>query len=427
MFKFSIRTKLIAVVLLVILGFGAAATAAVFWSVRYQFTQLKLSGFQDSTEAHLHEINIVFDSSQQFVNAIANQKEVQQFLMDSQSGNEDEDEAASILKADYLDNFNVNNNYAAIYLMNKEGVAVLSTDRSFLNQNYGYRDYFQQALNGNPYIDINVGSTSGELGYYFSYPVFAPSNEVIGVVVAKLKTEVINNYLDDHQVEAEEEHFYLIDQNGVVIGSTKEEHILKLLGQPSLQLTEEVLSERYATDKLDYLDYDEVLNDLPTVTKPESYILHDEIDQERELLVMAPLGMTNFYFMGETYLDSASQVAQQTALPVAGLVAAAVGLAVLLVVFIVSQLLNPLDELKAAADDISSGNLERRAEISSQDEFKDLGEAFNKMANQLIKAKKEVEQKIEERTKELKKMNNLMVDREMKMIELKKEVEQRED
>jgi len=81
-----------------------------------------------------------------------------------------------------------------IYLMNRDGLTVAASnwqsDLPFIGRNFGFRPYFQQALEGRPGHYYALGTTSGVRGYYFSYPV-SHLGKVKGVVVLKMDIERI--------------------------------------------------------------------------------------------------------------------------------------------------------------------------------------------------------------------------------------------
>lgn len=98
----------------------------------------------------------------------------------------------------------------------------------------------------------------------------------------------------------------------------------------------------------------------------------------------------------------------------------------------------PIELLSKAAEQIRSGNLDIQVPVNSRDEMGQLAVAFNHMAGSLKQAQqqlteysRELEQQVEGRTKELQtkiaeleQMNNILVGREIKMSELKKENEE---
>jgi methyl-accepting chemotaxis protein len=79
--------------------------------------------------------------------------------------------------------------------------------------------------------------------------------------------------------------------------------------------------------------------------------------------------------------------------------------------------------LVQAAHEIAGGNLEIQVEMKGNDEINELSVAFNYMTSKLKDMYEGLELKVRNRTQELEKDNKIMVGREMKMIELKKEIE----
>jgi adenylate cyclase len=70
-----------------------------------------------------------------------------------------------------------------------------------------------------------------------------------------------------------------------------------------------------------------------------------------------------------------------------------IALVAILSVYAARALLKPLNQLKDGADEISQGKFDSKIEITTRDEFKDLGDAFNNMAGQLNKFHEEQKQK----------------------------------
>jgi methyl-accepting chemotaxis protein len=100
------------------------------------------------------------------------------------------------------------------------------------------------------------------------------------------------------------------------------------------------------------------------------------------------------------------------------------------------SIVEPLRTLTRATEDVKKGNLDVTIVPSSKDEIGLLSQAFGLMVGELKRSREEslsysrtIEKKVEERTRELNdkveelgRVNRLMVDREIKMVELKKEI-----
>lgn len=70
---------------------------------------------------------------------------------------------------------------------------------------------------------------------------------------------------------------------------------------------------------------------------------------------------------------------------------------VILIFLITRRILRPLRELQSAAQDISGGNLKRRANVQTRDEIGSVAKAFNAMADQIENQVTELEQESERR------------------------------
>jgi len=94
----------------------------------------------------------------------------------------------------YLQTVNTNAGSDALYVMDTEGLTLASsnwaTPSSFMNQNYGNRPYFRDALQGLAGRFYGVGKTTGEPGLFASAPVY-DNGVVIGAVAVKVQMQPI--------------------------------------------------------------------------------------------------------------------------------------------------------------------------------------------------------------------------------------------
>jgi len=99
----------------------------------------------------------------------------------------------------------------------------------------------------------------------------------------------------------------------------------------------------------------------------------------------------------------------------------------LLYYIIFYSIIVPLNLLRKASEEIAQGDLTQKVIVKSNDEIGALGHSFNKMAKDLQASQTNIEAKINERTQQLTKLNRFMTGREIKMIELKKKIEELEN
>ena len=129
-----------------------------------------------------HEIVCGFALFDRTVKALAGSPWVEPVLLDRSS--ENTERAYSALRR-YCEATDA----SVCYLMDEHGVVVSSTNRgqadSFEGNNYGFRPYFKNALDGRPGFYLALGVTSRLRGYYASYPVLSDAGKPVGVVVMK--------------------------------------------------------------------------------------------------------------------------------------------------------------------------------------------------------------------------------------------------
>lgn len=83
----------------------------------------------------------------------------------------------------------------------------------------------------------------------------------------------------------------------------------------------------------------------------------------------------------------------------------------------------PIRALHEGTEIIKKGDLDYQVGTKSQDEIGQLSRAFDEMTTSLKKSRSNIERKVADRTAELEKLNKYMVGRELKMKELKDEIE----
>ncbi|MDP3182015.1 MAG: PAS domain S-box protein [Desulfobaccales bacterium] len=131
---------------------------------------------------------------------------------------------------------------AIMYVLDREGLTVASSNRlapdSFLGKSYACRPYYRQALQGAKGSYWALGVTSGELGYYTSFPVRDDRGEIIGVAV-------INRIMNDLKgLFPQEALAVIIDAHGVVTLTNRLDMHLKSLWPLSAAMREQLSASR---------------------------------------------------------------------------------------------------------------------------------------------------------------------------------------
>ncbi len=124
--------------------------------------------------------------------------------------------------------------------------------------------------------------------------------------------------------------------------------------------------------------------------------------RERRVLTahatIAPLGWSVFVEqpLGEAFASLYSAILRTVVLLIVGL-----GISVLASLFLARRMVTPIQALQAGAARIGAGAMDHRIEIRTGDELEALADQFNSMTAQLQESYANLEQKVEDRTREL--------------------------
>lgn len=146
----------------------------------------------------------------------------------------------------YLQSVNDVAGSSDIYLMDTTGVTRAASNwnlpTSFLDQNFSFRPYFQDAMKGSAGKYFALGSTTKKRGYYFSSPVYL-ENRIISVAVVKVSLEALEN-----SWAGSNDHILVTDSNGIVFLSSNKYWLYHSMGELDSQ------SRQQITQSLQYGD-----------------------------------------------------------------------------------------------------------------------------------------------------------------------------
>ncbi|MBB1488779.1 ATP-binding protein [Oceanospirillum sediminis] len=141
-----------------------------------------------------------------------------------------------------------------IYLLNTDGTTVAASNwqspRSFIGKNFSFRPYYRDAIQGQKGRFYGLGTTSGERGYYYSYPVFA-GQSVIGILVVKIVIDDLEIPWQDPDTE-----FVVSDPDSVIFISSNQHWLLRSLHPlPEKDRVRINSSRRYGDRQIETLPY----------------------------------------------------------------------------------------------------------------------------------------------------------------------------
>lgn len=131
-----------------------------------------------------------------------------------------------------------------IYLLDKTGLTIAASNAnqegSFVGNNYSYRPYFLQAIDGLSGQFYAVGTRSNIRGYYFSEPVFE-AGKIVGVLVLKVAIDKLEKIIENTG-----QKLFILDNFGVVFLSNEPKFLFrKTRGISSENLNNITETKRY--------------------------------------------------------------------------------------------------------------------------------------------------------------------------------------
>ena len=144
-----------------------------------------------------------------------------------------------------LDHFHQALKVSVCYLMDGTGKTIASSNRSapdsFVGKNYGFRPYFQQAIQGTPAVYMALGVTSKKRGVYYSHPVYGGrENTPLGVVVIKSSVESMEREFGEERGGIA----LLTDPHGVIFVSSREDWLYQVLWKVSSKTISQIAESR---------------------------------------------------------------------------------------------------------------------------------------------------------------------------------------
>lgn len=129
-----------------------------------------------------------------------------------------------------------------VYLMDATGLTLAASnwqqENTFVGNNFAFRPYFQQAMQGGPGRYFALGTTSQRRGYYFSYPVQA-ADRPLGVVVVKLNVDTLEQEWQDSRSVV-----LITDPDGVIFAASRAPWRYRTLTQLPREARQRIVESR---------------------------------------------------------------------------------------------------------------------------------------------------------------------------------------
>src|SRR3989344_208076 len=371
--NFSVRTKITILFVLSSVVLCILTAFVISFYVNFALVEGNINNINVIATEQVHHTAQVIKTNQLFGKMLVTNSLVRDFSIHP-------DEAKKKVLLDIFSEYTKENvKYLAIYLLDTHGIGLVSTDARFIGEDYSFRDYFKQALSGNAYIDVAIGSTSHQFGYYYSYPVKSADGSVVGVLVVKTNsTEIDDSILLSHLLNTST--VMLTDSFGIILVSNRSERFLKSVGTLSsknialITQTSKLLGKEVVP-----LQYNEVQTIIDTYTKMVTIKIYDAEDKENENISVIKFEDLPFFLVTETGMQSVedtviSIVVRSIIIFLIGILLVSVFAYRTIIIFI-----SPMSKFQSLSEAIKTGDFFQRIEVETGDEFSELAESMNSM------------------------------------------------
>ncbi|OIP74289.1 MAG: hypothetical protein AUK08_00690 [Candidatus Pacebacteria bacterium CG2_30_36_39] len=405
----------------VIFSLGTIAAVLIYFQAKEFFIDIERKELVEQIDTKADKLELIFSLATKASEQIAKADNIRSFIETPTTEEKDH-----VLQ--HLEIFNTQNSYDAIYLLDKTGVAIVSTDRSFENNDYSFRDYYKKTISGYKTIDSAVGSTSGIIGYYFANPIYSSKNEteIIGAVVVKINIKKIIDLagLQNDQTK-------LIDENGVILNSNDNDIGLKSISSiPEQVQNSDSFKRKYAEAKIESLNEEKLWKEIQNYQN--NFISEEKTNTNKVFYnSVAKIGESKYMLIYKFDVNQFIIDSQKSARSMAFVIVLTSIVALIIVNYYLWKATKPITELINAAKKLESGEKNYFAEKSS-DEWQELRNSFESMQDQIFINKNKLEKVVIKKTEdlnkkieELERFNKITVDRELKIANLKKELKEK--
>ncbi|MBE0670321.1 MAG: GAF domain-containing protein [Anaerolineales bacterium] len=373
----SLRNRLLlAFILLALLPVLITGTAASIISTQGLKNEV-LSQLDAIASLKETEINTLLDVLQTNLNLISEDQVTQQSIITLLQNTSEEGVSDAQLRNDLI-NFSKKTGYfIELFIINKDGKIVLSTDPTQEEKIQANQAFFSQGLLGQYIAPPTYEVALANYSIVISEPIKSRTGTTIGVLAGRIDLSTLNKIMQERGGLGAAVETYLVSANYAAL--TTLQHGEFTLGESYVRTqgaTNAIQTKTAGSDS--YVDYagNATFGSYRWIPELQLAVIveHDQAEA----------------------LQPSSRVLQTTIALILVTVLAAI-----FVAFIVTRgITAPITKLVNIAENIAQGNLELQAEVSG-DEIGVLATAFNTMSNRLRELIGTLEQRVADRTKAL--------------------------
>jgi serine/threonine protein kinase/HAMP domain-containing protein len=302
-----------------------------------------------------------------------------------------DDARKQVVEAKLANLIKTNPDVHLMFLMNAEGLALVSSEPGVAGINFKFREYFKEAVQGRSFkTGIIVGATEGKRGMYYANPVFDEAQKVTGVVVLRIKASTIGAILDEVTEDTGRVPF-MIDGDGILIHYPDDAQLHRSLDAlPAAAQQRIVADQRFRKASIDSLRMPVLASSLVGATRPGNISYFSTLSGAEEHAGYAPVKGHN-WVVGVTESRAIFEAPLQQLFSHVLYSVALVGLLFLvLAVFFARSIVRPIARLTEAANALKEGDYDRaNIKVTAGDEIGRLARTFNVMIDVLRQRERE--------------------------------------
>lgn len=279
-----------------------------------------------------------------------------------------------------------------VTLLDVKGTAMASNNDTVTGRNFGFRQYFQEAIRGKSYVTgVIVGATAGGTGTYFAAPVLNVVGKPVGVITLRVKAAAIAKLIENSRGTSARMAL-MIDGDGVLIHHSDPALLYRsLVPLHPEKLNEIIADQRFRRNRIDSVNLPDLAARMLGAVRPDTVGYQSHSTGQSDIAGIAPVSGHNWVVAVTEPREFFEKPLNQLFLNVM-LSVALVGLAfIALAIRIARSMVRPIADLTAAAQSLTVGDYTNaNVRVTGADELGRFARVFNIMIDVLRQREREV-------------------------------------
>lgn len=319
---------------------------------------------------------------------------------------------------------------AHIDLISPDGFTIASSDSSKVGDDKTKKATYTEGKKRLFFNNLHLSSGGKKPAFGIALPLLNKKNQLLGVVLVDVNADKLYDILGRTPFFGDFGEIFLVNKDNLLISPSKYLSDAFLKKEIVTEVTRMCSADKRSAGPADLLDRVSIYEGLPgkQVLGTSVYI------PERNWCMVAEIDESEFL----------TSPIRQLMLLSGTSILLLFSLFLFIAIFVFQIIVKPIQLLHQAMENVSKGQFSQKITVNSSNEIGDLARIFNTMIDRLSGYYNDLEKEVEKKTTdiiaesetrkaaeeklkvtvdELQRMNKFMIDRELRMVELKKEIE----